>query len=80
MRRREAEESTVQEAIVVVCHFRSLQSRMGFLGLPVVKFLDALTDATSLSAASVSDVTKAAFILGAMRELRLALVGGNDVE
>jgi hypothetical protein len=80
MRRREAEESTVQEAIVVVCHFWSLQCGMGFLGLPVVKFLDALTDATSLSAASVSDFTKAAFIFGAMRELRLALVGGNDVE
>jgi hypothetical protein len=46
--------------------------------LPTVSFMDALADAASSSAAAGSDITKVAFISGAMCELGIALVRRND--
>jgi hypothetical protein len=42
-------------------------------------FLQALAAAAASSATAVSDVTTSSFVTGALRELSVALVKGNEV-
>jgi hypothetical protein len=52
----------------------ALHQGLWCLGLPAVKFKDALSDAAPLMTGAASDVAKAAFILVAMHELGITLV------
>jgi hypothetical protein len=51
----------------------------GRLGSAAMQFLNALAEAALASSAAGSDVTKAAFISGALRELGVTLCVGNEL-
>jgi hypothetical protein len=51
----------------------------GLLGQPVMQLLQTLAAAAASSAAAWSDVTTSSFVTGALRELGVALVKGNEV-
>jgi hypothetical protein len=51
----------------------------GRLGSGAMQFLNALAEAALASSATGSDVTKAAFISGALRELGMTLCFGNEL-
>jgi hypothetical protein len=51
----------------------------GRLGRPAMQLLQTLTAAAASSATAGSDVTTSSFVTGALRELGVALVKGNEV-
>jgi hypothetical protein len=51
----------------------------GRLGSAAIQFLHALAEAALASSAAGTDVTKVAFISGALRELGISLCVGNEV-
>jgi hypothetical protein len=51
----------------------------GRLGSGAMQFLNALAEAALASSAAGSDVTKAAFMSGALRELGVTLCIGNEL-
>jgi hypothetical protein len=51
----------------------------GRLGRPAMRLLQTLAAAAASSATSGSDATTSSFVAGALRELGVALVKGNEV-
>jgi hypothetical protein len=49
------------------------------LGRPAMQFVRTLADAAASSATAGSDVTTSSFVTGALHELSVALVKGNEV-